>query len=224
MDGAAPWPPRRRKLTRHSSVRGRALLKRSSICLSRNSSIRGARVDFVLCMAASRLKDLLSLRVKFGVDAALRRARRRARLQIPVLDRCPAGSWLSMTTRQPICEALSGASVSVLPEELHRRDPRGSSAYSDRSCCVSTAKSSPSDKPLVFAAMPFRREFDEFLTSPIAGAAYSLNLTSQSSRVDHDDYVGDVVEHIKRLHQSAKYVVADLSESRPNVLFGLRVR
>jgi nucleoside 2-deoxyribosyltransferase len=41
------------------------------------------------------------------------------------------------------------------------------------------------------------------------------------TRIDHQEFVGDIVAEIKRSIEASVAVIADLSESRPNVLYEL---
>lgn len=70
---------------------------------------------------------------------------------------------------------------------------------------------------LVFAAMPFKPEYDDVYFLAMAGAAKEVGAACK--RVDHEDFAGDVVVEIKRLIRSCHAVIADVSESRPNVLY-----
>lgn len=66
-----------------------------------------------------------------------------------------------------------------------------------------------------FVAMPFSDGFDDVFHYGIASAVRSSGLLCE--RVDQQFYTGDVLERIKRQISSARIVVADLSDSRPNV-------
>jgi hypothetical protein len=70
---------------------------------------------------------------------------------------------------------------------------------------------------IVFAAMPFTPEYDDIFLVAMAHAAKSVNAVCM--RVDHEDFKGDIVAEIKRLIHASVAVIADLSESRPNVLY-----
>jgi len=78
-----------------------------------------------------------------------------------------------------------------------------------------TVESKALPKKKVFASMPFSREYDDTFLVAIQGAA--LKLEAVADRVDHSGHSGDVVQQIKEKINAAKVVVADLSESRPNV-------
>jgi hypothetical protein len=69
----------------------------------------------------------------------------------------------------------------------------------------------------VFAAMPFSPEYNDVFFVAMAQACDRVNLACR--RVDKDDYEGDVVARIKQMIQQSVAVIADLSESKPNVLY-----
>jgi nucleoside 2-deoxyribosyltransferase len=69
----------------------------------------------------------------------------------------------------------------------------------------------------IFAAMPFSPEYDDVYFVAMAHAADCIGGVCQ--RVDREEFQGDVVEEIKRLIRGSVAVIADLSESRPNVLY-----
>ena len=70
---------------------------------------------------------------------------------------------------------------------------------------------------IIFAAMPFARNYDDTFEVGIQGAC--LELGYKAVRVDHQEFSGDIVAEIKRLIKKSAAVVGDLSETRPNVLY-----
>jgi hypothetical protein len=77
-------------------------------------------------------------------------------------------------------------------------------------------KVSPRDR-IVFAAMPFDRKYDDTFLVAMSYAAKKINAACR--RVDKTEFSGDIVEEIKRLIKASVAVIADLSESKPNVLY-----
>jgi hypothetical protein len=75
---------------------------------------------------------------------------------------------------------------------------------------------SPAPKKTVFASMPFALQYDDTFLVAIEPA--SLNNGASAERVDHNGIAGPVVPQIHAKIKAAKVIVADLSESRPNVL------
>ena len=70
---------------------------------------------------------------------------------------------------------------------------------------------------MVFAAMPFKPEYDDVFFVAMAEAAKTVGAACK--RVDHEDFAGDILAEIKRLVRSSRAIIADVSESRPNVLY-----
>ena len=70
---------------------------------------------------------------------------------------------------------------------------------------------------IVFAAMPFSPEYDDIFFVAMSYAAKSIGAVCR--RVDLEDFGGDTVAEIKRLIHACIAVIADLSESKPNVLY-----
>jgi len=69
----------------------------------------------------------------------------------------------------------------------------------------------------VFAAMPFSGEYDDTYFVAMAHAADSVGAVCR--RVDHEDFEGDIVGEIEELIRQSVAIIADLSESKPNVLY-----
>ncbi|MCK4732534.1 MAG: hypothetical protein KAT65_08750 [Methanophagales archaeon] len=70
---------------------------------------------------------------------------------------------------------------------------------------------------LVFAAMPFSREYDDTYFVAMAYAAKKVDASCK--RVDKEEFTGDIVEEIKILIRKSIAVIVDLSESMPDVLY-----
>lgn len=78
-------------------------------------------------------------------------------------------------------------------------------------------KPSRPTKRTIFAAMPFSAEYDDVYLVAMSYAAESVNAVCK--RVDYEGFSGDVVSEIKRLIQRSIAVIADISESKSNVLY-----
>jgi nucleoside 2-deoxyribosyltransferase len=65
--------------------------------------------------------------------------------------------------------------------------------------------------------MPFASEYDDVFFVAMTHAARSVNAACE--RIDKEDFVGDIVGEILRRVRGSAAVIADLSESRPNVLY-----
>jgi hypothetical protein len=67
--------------------------------------------------------------------------------------------------------------------------------------------------------MPFDRAYDDTYLVGVARAAKKAGVVA--GRVGHEEFTGDIVEEIHRMIRSNVAVVADLSESNPNVMYEL---
>lgn len=68
----------------------------------------------------------------------------------------------------------------------------------------------------VFASMPFASQYDDTYLVAIEPAALAYGAIAE--RVDHSGTTGPVVPQIQEKIRSSKVIIADISESRPNVL------
>jgi hypothetical protein len=69
----------------------------------------------------------------------------------------------------------------------------------------------------IFAAMPFDPIYDDVFFVAMADAANRIGAVCR--RVDQEEFVGDIVEKIKTMIGDSIAVLADLSESKPNVMY-----
>lgn len=74
-----------------------------------------------------------------------------------------------------------------------------------------------SSKKTVFAAMPFSADYEDVFFVAMVNAASRAGAVCK--RVDKEDFVDDVVQKIEQMIDESDAVIADLSESRPNVLY-----
>lgn len=75
----------------------------------------------------------------------------------------------------------------------------------------------PRTPDTVFAAMPFRREFDDTFFVAMVGAAKKCGL--DCVRVDREEFSGDIVSKIRAEIEASRAVIVDLSRGEPNVLY-----
>lgn len=76
---------------------------------------------------------------------------------------------------------------------------------------------SEDEEPLIFAGMPFGREYDDTYFVAMAPAASAVEAVCK--RVDQEIYTGDVMDRITMMIRSSAAVIVDLSEGHPNVLY-----
>jgi hypothetical protein len=70
-------------------------------------------------------------------------------------------------------------------------------------------------KPHVFVAMPFRKDMEDLFYFGIQQAVHECGFLCE--RIDQEAYTGDILDQIKRRIETARVVVAELSDSTPNV-------
>ncbi|HWC49434.1 MAG TPA: toll/interleukin-1 receptor domain-containing protein [Solirubrobacterales bacterium] len=92
-------------------------------------------------------------------------------------------------------------------------------AWRDEVEVASSIRAGPPAPRQIFAAMPFAPEYSDTYWVAMREAAKAID--AGCVRVDEIDYVGDVVAKILELITKSDAVIADLSESAPNVLFEL---
>lgn len=74
-----------------------------------------------------------------------------------------------------------------------------------------------SPKKEIFAAMPFDPKYEDVFYVSMAEAARGIDAVIE--RVDQVEYSGPIVDKIKSMIEDSIAVIADLSESNPNVMY-----
>lgn len=72
-------------------------------------------------------------------------------------------------------------------------------------------------EPFIFAVMPFKQEYENTFFGGMVAAAREVNLVCL--REDQLTHTGDIIKKIKQMLRRCAVVVADVSESNPNVLY-----
>lgn len=80
---------------------------------------------------------------------------------------------------------------------------------------VALAKIEPPPKKRVFVAMPFMEEFDDVYQFGIYSVVHHCGYVCE--RVDESVFAGNIVDRIIEGIRGAEFVIADLTEARPNV-------
>lgn len=75
----------------------------------------------------------------------------------------------------------------------------------------------PSQLRTVFAAMPFKADYDDVYWVAMTAAAEAVG--AACVRIDREDFEGDIAIRICELIRQCTAMIADLSESNPNVLY-----
>lgn len=108
-------------------------------------------------------------------------------------------------------EGLQDALV-ILAQELNRDFPTDEKR-------LPIEKTDTHGQPMVFVAMPFKREFDAVFFTAIDTAV--RNVGAVCERIDMIEFSGDILTEIKRRISACSAVVADVSQGNPNVLYEL---
>lgn len=112
--------------------------------------------------------------------------------------------------RDVLHDALPSGAIAIVGRE--RAEP---TVLSDTRRSLADVGEGSRQKPHVFVAMPFAREFDDRFHYGIQRAAESAGFLCE--RADLTSFVGDVLSWVRVRIASAAYVVADLTTANPNV-------
>lgn len=80
---------------------------------------------------------------------------------------------------------------------------------------ISEAGLTLTDKPYIFVAMPFEKTMDDIFHYGIQGAVHNVGFLCE--RADNSYFTGNIMDWVKRRIKNAKLIVADLTNSNPNV-------
>jgi len=178
----------------------------------RDAAVHGYRPDFLVQCAPDR-KIVLDLK-NWKPDAVhLKRAADQAKRIKAVTNSDEAYIVLSEPIDVPLPRGVIG--LDALTDVLHAAASCDAAARASVPAALAPAPAAPAKT--IFAAMPFAAAYEDVFFVAIAGAAEASGAAAK--RVDLDPRAGDVVQHIEELIRASALVVADLSESRPNVMY-----
>jgi hypothetical protein len=80
---------------------------------------------------------------------------------------------------------------------------------------IGLANTEPTRKEHIFVAMPFTEEYEDVYEFGIYGPVRECGYICE--KVDQASFTGDILERIRNRISTAKLVIADLSDARPNV-------
>jgi len=172
--------------------------------------IGGLRPDFV-ALTANGTVLLIEAKGWSGDAAHIERAKRQADLFRAATGADVALVVLSKGPQADVADGVVG--LDQLPVWLSNFADRNGSEPTGKPQ-ESTSTASPFS---VFAAMPFSSAYDDVFFVAMSHAAAAVGATCV--RVDHEDFEGDIVAEIRKRIENSVAVIADLSESRPNVLY-----
>lgn len=115
------------------------------------------------------------------------------------------GEFLDLEAGGVVAEKDLAETLVTLTQTLLKQKKSGKSSYPK-----------PAPKKKVFASMPLSASYDDTFLVGIEPA--SLANSAAADRVDHSGTAGNVISQIQNYIRNADALVADLSDSRPNVL------
>lgn len=169
----------------------------------------GVRPDFLLEQDGLRLVLEVKAWYRPGVVDAMHGLNQLSRM----IDALGADYGLLVVSElQAFPAAENVVSIETLPDAIRRWQQDVSSRSRE-------AQPETSPPRQIFAAMPFAPEYSDTYWVGMVEAAKAVG--AGCVRTDEEDYEGDVVEQIKEDIKASSVVIADLSDSAPNVLFEL---
>lgn len=177
----------------------------------RGRVIGNARPDFVV---TTEKGDQIVIEVKEWKLNAENISRAIHQLQrYKELSKAPAA--LMITTARP--ESFSSGSEGIVPiSDLEPALIKVQQQLAAKTKPGRKQRTIPSPRKKVFASMPFAMQYDDTFLVGIQPAALAVGAVAE--RVDHAGQAGNIVAQIQTMIKAAKVIVADLSNSRPNVL------
>ena len=187
------------------------LLQAARLNYAKQKVVGEARPDFLITTDNG---DQIVIEVKAWesgpetTDRALKQAQRYKTL-------CKAGAAVVVTPGVP--ELFGSAATAVTPvNSVIGTLGILANGLAQRKTSPKPQPALPPPKKKVFASMPFAQQYDDTFLVAIEPASLANGAIAQ--RVDHNGTAGPVVPQIKAMIKAAKVIVADLSDSRPNVL------
>jgi hypothetical protein len=181
----------------------RRLLLRGGVPFEREPSVGGVRPDFLIETVSGRR---LVLEAKSWSNS--RESRSRATSQAGYFRKAVGAdaAWIVLTSSETDVDE----GVVHMAELLDRI----------QSWAASESLSAPKEyrpRPYLFAAMPFDPGYDDVYFVAMVPACDKCGL--DCIRVDHEEFIGDISDRIHQRIANSIGVIADLSESNPNVLY-----
>ena len=171
-----------------------------------------ARPDFLITTPSG---DQLVLEVKSWEPTASNAARAINQVQ-KYKQLSKAAAAIIVTAGGRLISVEESGAVVPLAQLTSTIASMGTSLAQEKGRSPGRLKTRAAPKKSVFVSMPFAGKYDDTFLVAIEPAALASGAVAK--RVDHNGTVGNVVIQIRSMIQAAKAVVADLSDSRPNVL------
>ena len=187
-------------------------LSKAGVSFDREPSILGLRPDFVVKTPDGR-KIIVEVKSWSATRANKERAQQQAKSYKKYSNALDAFILMPALSKSlPEKKLLSPSDfIEVLVPRLRPRFKL------KKAHAKPLKKGRPTKKPIIFAAMPFKPEYDDVYIVAMSSACDSVG--ADCIRVDYDQFTGDIPSQIKMLINRSIAVISDLSEARPNVLF-----
>jgi very-short-patch-repair endonuclease len=197
-------PDESRKLTDQIAQR----LSEEGISFKREVAIGGLRIDFLIYGPRNR-KVVIEVKAWDKYDGFRNRAAHQVNLYKEAVGADDAFLVIESLERSSVEEGVVTPDK-LIPAILDALSQDQVSKWKKKREVTAPARH-------VFAAMPFDQKYDDVYFVAMCYAAQANRATS--IRVDQREFSGDIVVEIHRLIEDSIAVIADLSESLPNVLY-----
>ncbi|GAB4376186.1 MAG: hypothetical protein Kow0042_22280 [Calditrichia bacterium] len=182
-----------------------ARLSEANIFFERNLSIGGFEPDFIVYAPDGR-KIAIDIK-SWRFSGFTKRAGRQAQLFQEALGADKGFVVLEELKRNLVSEGVVTVE-GLIPALL---------AEFEKSVSKKSRSAPQKTEKLIFAAMPFDPAYEDTFFLAMAPAAQAVGATC--TRVDREEFQGNIVEEVKHLIQKSAAVIIDLSEAKPNVLY-----
>lgn len=188
----------------------RSVLAELDVSIQYQPAIAGLRPDFVVTAADGRAAVI---EVKAIDNPSVFEAVRAQTETARAADAIGAQRWF--TVFRSVSDELIGVGITDLRRLAASLRDWLASAEPAPEAVAPTAAAQPAKT--VFVAMPFKPEYDDLYWIAARHAADAVDAVAV--RLDQDEHIGDIAARIHELIVECSAVIADLSESNPNVLY-----
>ena len=184
-------------------------LRKEGFVLEENPAIKGVRPDIIV-KSPNGHSIILELKLARGGSFDIRAALGQARMYQEITG--ANQSFVVVPTRRRANPSKGVFSAAEIPRVLRSTFE---SLKMKRKKLIKTSRT----KHRVFCAVPFKESYDDVFSVAMTYAARRNGATAE--RVKDRDFVGDINSQIRKMIRNSIAVIADVSESNPNVLYEL---
>lgn len=186
-------------------------IQRTSLNYRKDASLKGVRPDFLI-RAPDGSEIVVDLRAWESTPSLLRRARDQVQRYTDSLGADKAYIVVEGLKNSRPREGLLAPqdAVEIIVEKTVA--PKGRESTGARKI-----KKTKKDYPLIFAAMPFHKRYQDTFWFGMVPAAEAVQASCK--RLDVNNFSGEILSTMKKWIRNSKAVIADLSGSNPNVLY-----